>query len=70
MQQRDDLLSVAQLKKKEVRSNKSRRTRTWIDKLHKEKHKNPKSAIPTKKGVKVYHMKAAHSVCCCKKMLN
>ena len=59
VQQRDDLLSVAQLKK-EVRSNKSRRTRTWIDKLHKEKRKNPKSAIPAKKIVNVYHMQAAH----------
>uniref|UniRef100_A0A0E0ES51 Uncharacterized protein n=1 Tax=Oryza meridionalis TaxID=40149 RepID=A0A0E0ES51_9ORYZ len=60
VQQGDDLLSAAQLKKKEVQSNKSRRTRTWIDKLRKGKHNNPKSAKPKKKGVKVYHMQAAH----------
>ncbi len=56
MQQRDDKLSAAQLKKKDVQSNKSKRTTTWIDKLRKGKRKNTKSAIPTKKGVKVYHM--------------
>ncbi|EEE56944.1 hypothetical protein OsJ_06648 [Oryza sativa Japonica Group] len=50
-QQRDDLLSDAQLKK-EVQSNYSRRTRTWIDKLRKGKRKNPKCTIPTKKGSK------------------
>ena len=54
------MLSGAQLKKKEVQSNKSRRTRTFIDKLRKGKRKNPKSAVPTKKGVKVCHMQAAH----------
>ena len=60
MQERDDLLSAAQLKKKEVRSKKSRRTKTFIDELRKGKRKNPKSAVPTKKGVKVCHMQAAH----------
>jgi len=60
VQQRENLLSAAQLKKKEVQSNKSRRTRTFIDKLRKGKRKNPKSAVPTKKGVKVCHMQAAH----------
>nr|XP_015648302.1 protein FAR1-RELATED SEQUENCE 5-like isoform X2 [Oryza sativa Japonica Group] len=48
----DDLLSATQLNKKEVQSNKSRRIRTWIDKLRKGKRNNPKSAKPTKKGVK------------------
>jgi len=38
MNQRDDLLSAAKLKKKEVQSKNSKRKRTWIDKLrHKEK---------------------------------
>ena len=46
VQQKDDLLSAAQLKKKEVQSKKSRRDRTWIDKLRKRKKKNPKSAHP------------------------
>ena len=69
-QERDDLLSAAQLKKKEVQSKKSRRTKTWIDKLCKGKRKNPKSAIPTKKGVKVYHIKLLISFCFCQKVLN
>ena len=60
MQQRDDLFNAAQLKKKEVQSKKSRRTKTFIDELRKGKRKNPKSAILTKKGAKVYHMQAAH----------
>ena len=58
--QRDDLLSAAKLKKKEVQSKNSKRKRTWIDKLrHKGKHKQakssipPKSAKPKKKGTKV-----------------
>ena len=63
---RDDLLSAAKLKKKEVQSKNSKRKRTWIDKLrHKGKHKQakydippkssipPKSAKPKKKGTKV-----------------
>ena len=69
-QQRDDLFSAAQLKKKEVQSKKSRRTKTWIDTLRKGKRKNPKSAIPTKKGVKVYHIKLLISFCFCQKVLN
>ena len=60
VQQRDDLLSAAQLKKEDVQPKKSRRNRTWIDKLRKGKRKNPKSAIPAKKIVNVYHMQAAH----------
>ena len=60
VQQTESLFSAAQLKKKEVQSKKSRRTKTWIDKLRKGKRRNSKPAIPTKKGVKVYHMEAAH----------
>ena len=47
VQQGDELLSAAQLKKKEVKSKNSRRKRTWLDKFNKRKHK------PTKKGRKV-----------------
>jgi len=47
VQQGDDLLRAAHLKKKEVKSKNSRRKRTWIDKLNKGKRK------PTKKGAKV-----------------
>jgi hypothetical protein len=46
VQQGDDLLRAAQLKKKEVKSKNSRRKRTWIDKLNKGKRK------PTKKRSK------------------
>jgi hypothetical protein len=49
MQQRDNLLSAARLKK-DIQSKKSRRTRTWIDKLRKGKCRNPKSAIPKKES--------------------
>jgi len=47
VQQGDELLSAAQLKKKEVKPNNSRRKRTWLDKFNKRKRK------PTKKGAKV-----------------
>ena len=71
--QRDDLLSAAKLKKKEVQSKNSKRKRTWIDKLrHKGKHKQakssipPKSAKPKKKGTKVCCKLAnLHNACCC-----
>ena len=46
VQQGDELLSAAQLKKKEVKSNNSRRKRTWLDKFNRRKHK------PTKKRKK------------------
>ena len=46
VQQKDDLLSAAQLKKEDVQPKKSRRNRIWIDKLRKGKKKNPKSAHP------------------------
>ncbi|KAJ1274955.1 hypothetical protein BS78_05G098900 [Paspalum vaginatum] len=51
-QQRDDLLSNAQLKKKEVESKGSRRKKSWIEKLRKGKRKATKSAVPTKRGAK------------------
>ena len=56
VQQRDDLLSAAQLKKEDVQPKKSRRNRTWIDNLRKGKKKNPKST----QGAKVYKMQFAH----------
>ncbi|KAG2609753.1 hypothetical protein PVAP13_4KG086466 [Panicum virgatum] len=46
LNQGDELLSAAQLKKKEAKSKNSRRKRTWLDKFNKRKHK------PTKKGRK------------------
>lgn len=54
MQQRDDLLGTAQLKKKEVQLKGSKRKKSWIEKLRKGKRKATKSAVPTKKGAKVY----------------
>lgn len=54
LQQRDDLLSAAQLKKKEVQSKGSKRKKSWIEKLRKGKRKATKSAVPRKKGAKVY----------------
>ncbi|XP_008670011.3 protein FAR1-RELATED SEQUENCE 5 [Zea mays] len=52
MQQRDDLLGTAQLKKKEVQLKGSKRKKSWIEKLRKGKRKATKSAVPTKKGAK------------------
>ena len=49
VQQRDDLLSAAQLKKKDIQSKNSRRKRTWIDKLHKVRRNSTKSSVATKK---------------------
>ena len=53
VQQRDDLLSAAQLKKKDIQSKNSRQKRTWIDKLHKVRRKSTKSSVATKKTAKV-----------------
>jgi hypothetical protein len=75
--QRDDLLSAAKLKKKEVQSKNSKRKKTWMDKFrHKGKRKQaksditPKSAIPTKsakskkKGTEVCcKLASLHNVC-------
>jgi hypothetical protein len=52
VQQTTDFLNAAQLKKKEVQSKNSKRTKTWIDKLH-GKHKATKSATSTTKEAKV-----------------
>jgi hypothetical protein len=64
MQERD-AISVAQLKKKEVQSKKSKRQRTWLDKLRKVKRKPTKSAIPAKKKAKVRcNCNLNISICC------
>jgi hypothetical protein len=47
VQQGDDLLRAAHLKKKEVKSKNSRRNKSWLDKFNKRKRK------PTKKGAQV-----------------
>ncbi|CAO2202102.1 unnamed protein product [Urochloa humidicola] len=53
MQQTNGLFAAAKLKKKEVQSKKSRRFRTWLDKLRKKgKRKATKSAAQRKKGAK------------------
>ena len=66
--QRDDLLSAAKLKKKEVQSKNSKRKRTWIDKLrHKGKHKQAKSDIPPKSSIppkSAKPKKKGTKVCC------
>ena len=53
VQQKDELLSAAQLKKKEVKSKNSRRKKTWLDKLQKGKRKPSKAAGPKKQEAKV-----------------
>ena len=53
VQQSDELLGAAKLKKKEVQPKKIRRQRTWLDKLHKCKRKLTKSPAPAKKKAKV-----------------
>jgi hypothetical protein len=63
--QERDAISVAQLKKKEVQSKKSKRQRTWLDKLRKVKRKPTKSAIPAKKKAKVRcNCNLNISICC------
>ena len=54
MQQGDDLLRAARLKKKEVQSKNSKRKNNWLDKLHKGKRKATKPPASTKNGAKVY----------------
>jgi zinc finger SWIM domain-containing protein 3 len=46
--------TAAKLKKKEVQPRKLRRTKTWLDKLLKRKHKPPKVGASKNKGAKVY----------------
>ena len=53
VQQKDELLSAAQLKKKEVKSKNSRRKKTWLDKLQNGKCKPTKIAGPKKQEAKV-----------------
>nr|XP_045086337.1 protein FAR1-RELATED SEQUENCE 5-like [Aegilops tauschii subsp. strangulata] len=52
MQQGDDLLRAARLKKKEVQSKNSKRKNSWLDKLHKGKRKATKPPASTKNGAK------------------
>lgn len=52
VQQTDDLLRAAQLKKKEVQPKSLRRKKSWLDKMRKGKRKAPKPAVSTKKGAK------------------
>jgi zinc finger SWIM domain-containing protein 3 len=60
-----DALSAAELKKKEVQSKKSKRQKTWLDKLRKVKRKPAKSAVPAKKKAKVcYNCNLNISICC------
>jgi zinc finger SWIM domain-containing protein 3 len=53
VQQSDELLGAAKLKKKEVQPKKLRRQRTWLDKLRKCKRKPTKSPAPTNKKAEV-----------------
>ena len=53
VQQTADFLNAAQLKKKEVQSKNTRRTKTFMEKLRKGKRKPTKSAPSTTKGAKV-----------------
>jgi zinc finger SWIM domain-containing protein 3 len=53
VQQKEDLLRAARLKKKEVQSNNLRRKKTWLDKLLKGKCKATKPVVSTKKGAMV-----------------
>ena len=53
VQQIDELLRVAQLKKKEVPATKLRRKKAWLDKLLKGKSIPLKSTAPTKTGENV-----------------
>jgi zinc finger SWIM domain-containing protein 3 len=53
VQQKEDLLRAARLKKKEVQSKNLKRKKTWLDKLLKGKRKATKPAVSTKKGARV-----------------
>jgi hypothetical protein len=53
VQQMDELLRAARLKKKEVPPSKLRRKKTWLDKLLKGKRKPLKATAPTKTGENV-----------------
>ncbi|XBH74095.1 hypothetical protein VPH35_101109 [Triticum aestivum] len=53
VQQTNEFLCSAQLKKKEVQSRNLRRKKGWLDKLLKGKRKSTKTTAPTKKGAKI-----------------
>ncbi|XP_044331085.1 protein FAR1-RELATED SEQUENCE 5 isoform X2 [Triticum aestivum] len=52
VQQTNEFLCSAQLKKKEVQSRNLRRKKGWLEKLLKGKRKSTKTTAPTKKGAK------------------
>jgi zinc finger SWIM domain-containing protein 3 len=58
--QQTNLLTAAKLKKKEVQSKKSRRQKTFLEKLRKGKRKATRTAAPTKKGGKVCRLQSKH----------
>jgi len=62
--QERDALGAAQLKKKEVQSKKSKRQRTWLDKLRKVKRKPTKSTVPEKKAKVCFNCNLNISKCC------
>ena len=62
VQQRNNLVSAEQLKKKEVQPKSSKRKKSWIDKLQKRKPKPAKSTKQTKKSSKgICSIEPAHS---------
>ena len=64
VQQRNNLVSAAQLKKKEVQPKSSKRKKSWIDKLQKRKPKPAKSTKQTKKAAKVFVPLNLHTLTC------
>ena len=68
VQQIDELLSSARLKKKEVPATKLRRKKSWLDKLLKGKRKPSKPTAPTKKEAKVCRNWCM--ICCCCSFVN
>jgi zinc finger SWIM domain-containing protein 3 len=68
VQQIDELLRAARLKKKEVPATKLRRKTTWLDKLLKGKRKPLKATAPTKKGENVCYN--WYMICCYSSFVN
>jgi hypothetical protein len=56
VQQNEDFLRAARLKKKEVQSKNLRRKKSWLDKLLKGKRKATKHVVSTQRGAKVYYI--------------
>ncbi|XP_047060642.1 uncharacterized protein LOC124667395 isoform X2 [Lolium rigidum] len=52
VQQNEDFLRAARLKKKEVQSKNLRRKKSWLDKLLKGKRKATKPVVSTQRGAK------------------